>query len=115
MRKKRTGTYDVSDRRKLEKVIDGNHVVLLNDVKKVNAKIQELIGLSYEQFVRSVMLAQGEFSTFLKSAKNQQSEILEMLTGTEIYSKIAEAVKKKKVKPPPRKKNRNTYITQRKT
>ncbi len=96
VRKKRTGTYDVSDRRKLEKVIDGNHVVLLNDVKKVNAKIQELIGLSYEQFVRSVMLAQGEFSTFLKSAKNQQSEILEMLTGTEIYSKIAEAVKKKK-------------------
>ena len=96
VRKKRTGTYDVSDRRKLEKDIDGNRVVLLNDVKKVNTKIQELAGLSYEQFVRSVMLAQGEFSTFLKSAKNQQSEILEMLTGTEIYSKIAEAVKKKK-------------------
>ena len=96
VRKKRTGSYDVSDRRKLEKVIDGNRIVILNDVKGVNSKIQELIGLSYEQFVRSVMLAQGEFSTFLKSAKNQQSEILEMLTGTEIYSKIAEAVKKKK-------------------
>ncbi len=96
VRKKRTGTYDVSDRRKLEKVINGNHIVILNDVKGVNSKIQELIGLSYEQFVRSVMLAQGEFSTFLKSSKNQQSEILEMLTGTEIYSKIAEAVKKKK-------------------
>ena len=42
------------------------------------------------------MLAQGEFSTFLKSKKSEQSEILEMLTGTEVYSKIADAVKNKK-------------------
>ena len=57
VRKKRTGSYDVSDRRKLEKVIDGNRIVILNDVKGVNSKIQELIGLSYEHFVRPLLLS----------------------------------------------------------
>ena len=94
--KTKSNTYTTSNRRKLE-VIDGNtRVVLSTKIEEVNKKIEELVGLSYDQFIRSVMLAQGEFSTFLKSKKNEQSEILEMLTGTEIYSKIAEAVKVKK-------------------
>ena len=94
--KTKSNTYATSNRRKLE-VIDGNaRVVLSTKIEEVNKKIEELVGLSYDQFIRSVMLAQGEFSTFLKSKKNEQSEILEMLTGTEVYSKIAEVVKVKK-------------------
>ena len=92
--KTRNGTYKGSkDRRKLE-VLDGDKkTVLSTNVGEVNSKIVDFIGLSYDQFIRSVMLAQGEFSTFLKSKKEEQSAILEMLTGTEIYSKIAESVK----------------------
>lgn len=94
--KTRSNTYTTSNRRKLE-VVDGDvRVVLSTKIEEVNKKIEELVGLSYDQFIRSVMLAQGEFSTFLKSKKNEQSEILEMLTGTEIYSKIADAVKARK-------------------
>ena len=94
--KTKSNTYTTSNRRKLE-VVDGNtRVVLSTKIEEVNKKIEELVGLSYDQFIRSVMLAQGEFSTFLKSKKNEQSEILEMLTGTEVYSKIADAVKNKK-------------------
>ena len=94
--KTKSNTYTTSNRRKLE-VVDGNtRVVLSTKIEEVNKKIEELVGLSYEQFIRSVVLAQGEFSTFLKSKKNEQSEILEMLTGTEVYSKIADAVKNKK-------------------
>ena len=94
--KTKSNTYATSNRRKLE-VVDGNtRVVLSTKIEEVNKKIEELVGLSYDQFIRSVMLAQGEFSTFLKSKKNEQSEILEMLTGTEVYSKIADAVKNKK-------------------
>ena len=94
--KTRKNTYNNSDRRRLE-VIDGDlRTIISKKIDDVNKTIEELIGLTYEQFIRSVMLAQGEFSTFLKSKKSEQSEILEMLTGTEIYSKIAEAVKSKK-------------------
>ncbi|MBQ2851884.1 MAG: AAA family ATPase [Bacteroidales bacterium] len=94
--KTKSNTYATSNRRKLE-VVDGNtRVVLSTKIEEVNKRIEELVGLSYDQFIRSVMLAQGEFSTFLKSKKNEQSEILEMLTGTEVYSKIADAIKNKK-------------------
>lgn len=94
--KTRTNKYSNTNRRKLE-VVDGElRTVLLDKVVTVNKMIEELVGLTYEQFVRSVMLAQGEFNAFLVSDKTAQSEILEMLTGTEVYSDIANAVKVKK-------------------
>ena len=51
--------------------------------------IEERIGLTFEQFCRTTMLAQGDFTRFLKSDEGQKSEILEKLTGTAIYSKIS--------------------------
>lgn len=58
-------------------------------------KIEQLVGLSFEQFTRSVLLAQGDFTAFLKSAKDEKAALLEKLTGTDIYSKISEGVFKK--------------------
>ncbi|MBV7441709.1 AAA family ATPase [Weeksellaceae bacterium TAE3-ERU29] len=49
---------------------------------------EEFIGLNYEQFIKSVMLAQGEFAKFLKVNKNERSALLEQITGTDIYRKI---------------------------
>jgi exonuclease SbcC len=57
-------------------------------------KIEQLIGLNFEQFTRSVLLAQGDFTAFLKSDKNEKAALLEKLTGTDIYSKISERVYK---------------------
>ena len=96
VRKTKTDSYDTSNRRKLELVDGDMKTIISSNIGEVNKRIEELVGLSYEQFIRSVMLAQGEFSTFLKSKKIEQSEILEMLTGTEVYSRIAEDVKTKK-------------------
>lgn len=94
--KTKSNTYTTNNRRKLE-IVDGElKTVISTNIGVVNKTIEELVGLTYDQFVRSVMLAQGEFNTFLKSKKSEQSEILEMLTGTEVYSKIADAVKNKK-------------------
>lgn len=53
------------------------------------AQLERLIGLSYEQFTRTVLLAQNDFATFLKSDENAKAELLEKLTGTDIYSKIS--------------------------
>lgn len=52
-------------------------------------QIEALTGLSFEQFTRSVMLAQGDFATFLKAKQSQKADLLEKLTGTEIYSRIS--------------------------
>ena len=55
-------------------------------------KVQELLGLTYIQFTRAVLLAQGEFATFLKATSKEKAEILEKLTGTEIYSRISKRI-----------------------
>ena len=96
MHKTRGGRYESTNRRKLEVLKGDERIVLETKIDAVNQQITDLIGLTYDQFVRSVMLAQGQFSTFLTSDKSHQTAILEMLTGTEIYSKIAAMVGTKK-------------------
>lgn len=56
------------------------------------AEIEKLIGLNYDQFTRSVLLAQGDFTAFLKADKDSKASLLEKLTGTEIYSDISIAI-----------------------
>ena len=56
---------------------------------EVKAEIERRIGLSFEQFTRSVLLAQNEFSTFLKADDNERGELLETLTGISIYTVIS--------------------------
>ncbi len=60
----------------------------LKKVKEVEDEIQRCIGLNFEQFCRTTLLAQGEFTRFLQSREADKSEILEKLTGTDIYSRI---------------------------
>jgi len=57
------------------------------DLKKsaVPDKNSEIIGLNYEQFVKSIILAQGEFAKFVHAKHNEKSDLLEKITGTEIY------------------------------
>ena len=55
-------------------------------------EIEKLLGLNYEQFTRAVLLAQGEFSAFLKASPNEKADILEKLTGTDIYALISERI-----------------------
>lgn len=52
-------------------------------------RIVELTGLTFDQFTRAVLLAQGDFANFLKAKSNEKAELLEKLTGTDIYSKIS--------------------------
>lgn len=58
----------------------------------LQARIVELIGLTFEQFTRSVLLAQNDFSTFLKAEQGEKASLLEKLTGTELYSAISRRI-----------------------
>lgn len=61
--------------------------------KKIDTlqQIQNRIGLSFDQFRRSVLLAQGDFDTFIKAGSKDRAELLERITGTQIYSEISRA------------------------
>ena len=71
-----------------------NHRTGLEMAKRdeIKNEIKECIGLSFEQFCRTTILAQGEFTRFLQSNESEKSEILEKLTGTEIYSRIGSRI-----------------------
>ena len=70
----------------------------------VRNMVKEIIGLDFTRFCRAVLLAQGAFDAFLRAGKDN-GEILERITGTEIYSRIAEKLKerysKENTKAPP--------------
>ena len=50
------------------------------------------VGLDFQQFCRTTLLAQGQFTQFLKSKENEKSEILEKLTQTDIYSAVGREI-----------------------
>lgn len=54
--------------------------------------VESKIGLNFDQFKRAVLLAQNEFSQFLKANANDKASMLEKLTGTAIYSTISQGV-----------------------
>lgn len=56
---------------------------------EVKEEIEKRIGLSFDQFTRAVLLAQNEFSTFLKTEDNERGELLETLTGSSMYTDIS--------------------------
>lgn len=60
--------------------------------KRFAELIEEITGLTFHQFTRSALLAQGNFSVFLKAKEDERSNALEAITGTEIYSRISQAV-----------------------
>jgi len=62
---------------------------------KVNDKLDAvatLTGLDYDRFTRSMMLSQGQFAAFLNAKAQERAELLEELTGTEIYGVISAQV-----------------------
>ena len=51
--------------------------------------IAEITGLDFSRFTKSMLLAQGGFAAFLNAAANERAELLEELTGTDIYGRIS--------------------------
>lgn len=55
-------------------------------------QVVALIGLTFDQFTRAVLLAQGDFATFLKAKQTDKAELLEKLTGTDVYTRISKTI-----------------------
>ncbi|MGZ5018046.1 MAG: AAA family ATPase, partial [Methylobacter sp.] len=71
----------------LSRIDDGQRIG--QGKKNTLETISELIDLNFDQFRRSVLLAQGDFAAFLKAKKDERSSLLERITGTELYSELS--------------------------
>ena len=71
--------------RRLDVLADGSSLTRVRDIDEA---IKRIVGLTYDQFVRTTMLAQGQFSAFIKAKEGEKADILEKLTGTELYARI---------------------------
>lgn len=78
----------------MEKFEDGCWIPITDGSKVTSKKqeVQKIIGLSFDQFKRSVMLSQGDFAAFLKSKPNEKAQTLEQITGTQFYSLLSTKV-----------------------
>ncbi len=66
--------------------------VFENKKRDVSNFITDITGLDLDRFTRSILLAQGSFSAFLKATPDERAPILEQITGTEIYTRISQKV-----------------------
>ncbi len=65
---------------------------ILESGTKTPEKNESIIGLSYEQFVKAMVLSQGEFSKLLQAPRNERNKLLEDITGARSYREIGKAV-----------------------
>lgn len=66
--------------------------VLASQVKRKDILLKDLTGLDFSRFTKSMMLSQGQFAAFLNAKESERAELLEELTGTEVYGIISERV-----------------------
>lgn len=65
---------------------------ILESGTKTPDKNQEIIGLSYDQFIKAMVLSQGEFSRLLQAPRNERNKLLEDITGGKSYREIGKKV-----------------------
>lgn len=76
-----------NEQRALYRLDDGSAVA--TGKTQVREAVEARTDLTFDQFRRTVLLAQGEFDAFLLAAENERAELLEKITGTEIYAAIS--------------------------
>ena len=72
-------------------VRDGKDVI----DKRVHDEVKRIVGLDFNQFCRTTMLAQGQFSKFYKSSDADKGVILEKILGNNVYSRVGKRVYEK--------------------
>lgn len=75
----------------IEAATGAGHILTTHSKDKTR-RIAEITGLDFGRFTKSMLLAQGGFAAFLNANANDRAELLEELTGTEIYGQLSQAV-----------------------
>ncbi len=68
-------------------IADGR--ILADKVNDKQRLMTDITGLDFGRFTKSMLLAQGDFAAFLNAETKKRAELLEELTGTDIYGRIS--------------------------
>ncbi|PHM58879.1 SbcC/MukB-like Walker B domain-containing protein [Xenorhabdus sp. KK7.4] len=66
--------------------------ILADKIPDKKEKIAEITGLDFERFTKSILLSQGDFAAFLNATDKDRADLLEELTGTEIYGILSQEI-----------------------
>lgn len=91
--KLQSAEHELSELKSLD---DDKGEIIESKLSRTKGKIQAITGMDFQQFTRSILLAQGSFSAFLKANASERADILEKITGTDIYADISKRVHEKK-------------------
>lgn len=69
----------------------GKFVSIAEKIREVDEGVEIASGLDYDRFCRSVLLSQGDFAAFLRAGERERSDLLERITGREVYTKLSKA------------------------
>ena len=86
--KKKSGTHRAL---LYEYSADGSSQAIADNVKSVNDKITDIIGINKEDFRKCIALTQGEFAQFVNSAPSERIELIERLFNLQKYGKALKA------------------------
>ncbi len=90
--RKKIGRALMAPERSLTFIERGKEVALTKSTE-INARILDAVGLDFDKFCRTAMLAQGDFTRFLHAKSEEKSEILEKITGTDVYKRIGAGIR----------------------
>ena len=76
----------------LTKHVPGASDIVISKDAEIKAELAQAIGLTFEEFCRTTMLAQGQFAKFLNCKEDEKSDILEKITGVGIYSRVGKKI-----------------------
>ena len=91
--KKTRANVNVSHSVELYKIENDREILITDKVNECEKEIVNIIGLDFNQLNRVMILAQGEFSKFLKSSSDKKAELLSKIFSSFIYKDIEEKLK----------------------
>lgn len=73
-------------------ITEGEDKILASKISQVKEMIINITGLDFDRFTKSMLLSQGQFAAFLNADDKSRAELLEELTGTDIYRHISQSI-----------------------
>lgn len=73
-------------------ITGGEDKILASKISQVKEMIINITGLDFDRFTKSMLLSQGQFAAFLNADDKSRAELLEELTGTDIYRHISQSI-----------------------
>lgn len=96
---RRTRTGATTKEARLEQLTatdDGDHAeVLAGTADELTSQVEQLLGLTFDHFTKTVVLPQGDFQEFLHAKPKDRQDLLVELLDLDVYRRVAQAARRR--------------------